>query len=59
MLLSLEWPFMCHNRIPLGCISGVNREESVLWWKKEETLYIVPKYPHFLAIWTKFETFYF
>jgi hypothetical protein len=27
--------------------------------KKEETPYIVPKYPHFLAVWTKFETFYF
>ena len=27
--------------------------------KKEETPYIVPKYPHFLAAWTKFETFYF
>ena len=27
--------------------------------KKEETPYIVPKYPHFLAVWTKLETFYF
>ena len=26
--------------------------------KKEETPYIVPKYPHFLAVWIKFETFY-
>ena len=26
---------------------------------KEETPYIVPKYPHFLAVWTRFETFYF
>jgi len=26
---------------------------------KEETPYTVPKYPHFLAVWTKFETFYF
>ena len=25
----------------------------------EETPYIVPKYPHFLTAWTKFETFYF
>jgi hypothetical protein len=27
--------------------------------KKEETPHIVPKYPDFLAAWTKFETFYF
>ena len=27
--------------------------------KKEETPYIVPKYPHFLAAWNKLETFYF
>jgi len=27
--------------------------------KKEETPYIMPKYPNFSAVWTKFETFYF
>jgi hypothetical protein len=27
--------------------------------KKEETPYIVPIYSHFLAVWTKIETFYF
>jgi hypothetical protein len=26
--------------------------------EKEETPYIVPKYHHLLAAWTKFETFY-
>ena len=27
--------------------------------KKEETSNLVPKYPHFLAVWIKLETFYF
>jgi hypothetical protein len=27
--------------------------------KGETSPYTVPKYPHFLAVWTKLETFYF
>jgi hypothetical protein len=41
-------------------LKRIFRDESAHWWQKDDpSPYSVPKYPHFLAVWTKFENFYF